>query len=447
MDIFKNLEKNIVNDSADDTFMKTLKQWDNVLEKNNEDIDSYTLETDASFSNNLNLDDDLNPLEFSGIKFSMDMYAMMNRTLKLDSCMKYQLFCLTHSVGKPFLRFKLKRDANDIDTLLNLLCDCSVDCEIEGYNIYKLPKLLFSFLMCRKFGVSINIFDVEKLLENNTMEEIASMQTKSFEHGSSVNQKYTYVSKTDKYLDIPLMQEFFTYGAEMTIFSFQKQKVEYILSIPEHMLDVLSQYIENVYLLFEDNIFLDSTSKESITKETLDLTIMQTHTMFYHGFCDNKICVTGTYANKFMFIIMRPHLSDCNDVSQYPQITEVSVLHESPTHLNCAYTIDLNNISVEQFDDIIVYGVALDGISDMKNWTKVMNEFTPINYDKLNNNIGKKYSNTNENNVDGVYGIVNYCLISTIFSTALTPVNMEVILIQQNMQRVKNMRTISAYEY
>jgi hypothetical protein len=445
--IFKSMEQNFQTNTSDDAFETVLTDWTDTLEKNYENAYEYSLEEDASFSNHKKEGDTILRYISQQCVSSdrLKQCSMLGKTKKLTSLMGY-LVPKTHDMfDTPFLRLKLNPHVtdDDIQKILNLLCDCSVSCKMGNTDIFKLPKLLFSFLVCSKFNISLSIFDVEKFLEEHTFDEIKDMQSVFCEHGAIYKQKYVFGDSTDKYIDIPILQEFFTYGAQIPTIALQYHDIKYILTIPEHNLEPLSHFVDDIFLLFENSYTLTNETRLSMSRPPYDLVIMQSVTEYFHGFCENQVNISWFSASKFMFVIMRTHLDDVTDSTQYPQITNF-VVTDNKTMFS--KSIDLNNIFVEQFDDILVYGVALDCISDMKNWTNVMNEFTPINLDKLMDNKKNSitneeqklnaYTNENASNVNGMYGFIRDSSAHITFNETSTPVNMEVITIQQNMQRI-----------
>ena len=120
-------------------------------------------------------------------------------------------------------------------------------------------------------------------------------------------------------------------------------------------------------------------------------------------------------------------------------------------------TIELENIWVGQFDDLVIYGIAADGLSNMKNWIKVQSEcidsiekMTFKNNDTNTNANKENYMNIdacniNPNNYENVYSIVNLNSIKIYWSETSIQTNIEVFIINQNVQRICSGMTGEAY--
>lgn len=77
-----------------------------------------------------------------------------------------------------------------------------------GCEVFRLPKLLFAYLISEKLSNPIRVFDVKEFLELNTMEYIRNKIFKYTDKASWINQKYYVRNKNDKYIDIPLLVDF-----------------------------------------------------------------------------------------------------------------------------------------------------------------------------------------------------------------------------------------------
>ena len=109
----------------------------------------------------------------------------------------------------------------------------------------------------------------------------------------------------------------------------------------------------------------------------------------------------------------------------------------------CAYSvkksIQLDNIWVAQFDDFVIYGIAADGISNMKNWIRVQSECID-SFEKMAFSVDENKMipslNINPNNYDGVFGIVNLTRIKIYWSETQIQTNVEIFFIQQNITQI-----------
>jgi hypothetical protein len=173
--------------------------------------------------------------------------------------------------------------------------------------------------------------------------------------------------------------------------------------------------------------------------------------------------------SKFIFIIVRP--SETNDfdsgllnnidvdfdITQLPQIINVELEEKYSQKTNGSYvtnfynktsSVDLENIWVGQFNSIVIYGIASDGISSMKDWIKVNQEcidsIEKLSFKNNTNDNNKNYfdndytSNFNPTNTCELYKIVDLNNIKITWSESVIPSNIEIINIQQNVQRITN---------
>ena len=124
-------------------------------------------------------------------------------------------------VSKPFFRLVLKPNLHepDIKNLLYLLADCEFSIEIGGTMVYKLPKLLFAYLICEKLSNPIKVFNVKDFLESNSMDDIRKKIFKHTDKACWINQKYYVCNNSDVYIDIPLLVDFFSYNLSIPLIS------------------------------------------------------------------------------------------------------------------------------------------------------------------------------------------------------------------------------------
>jgi hypothetical protein len=97
---------------------------------------------------------------------------------------------------------------------------------------------------------------------------------------------------------------------------------------------------------------------------------------------------------------------------------------------------------------LIIYGIAADGISNMKNWVRVQSEcIDSIEKMSFGSNENGKIagSNLNPNNYNGVYGNVYLTGIKIYWSETAIQTNVEIFFVNQNIQRVMSGMTGDAY--
>ena len=219
-----------------------------------------------------------------------------------------------------------------------LLVDCEFSININGCLIFKLPKLLFAFLICEKLSNPIRVFDVKEFLETNSMEDIRNKIFKYTDKACRINQKYYVKNKTDVYIDIPLLVEFFSYNFSTVLLAIPYQEISYTLTIPSNKIARISKYLEDIDLMFEELIYVENVYRRQLTQTPYNLLKMQTEMEYFHCWKGNVMKLTNDYYyTKFIFIVVRQHeatnldleiisQTDANiDVSQFPQIIEVEL--------------------------------------------------------------------------------------------------------------------------
>ena len=268
------------------------------------------------------------------------------------------------------------------------------------------------------------------------------------------------------YIDIPLLVDFFSYNFSTALIAMQYHNVRYNLAIPQNKVSGISKYLESIVLMFEDVVNADSDFRRQLAQNSHDFLKMKPEMEYFHCWKGNLIELSDKwfYPSKFIFVIIRPHettnletevinqIDKDIDISQLPQITEVELEEEyniGQSHkMKKKSLIGLENIWVAQFDDLVIYGIAADGISCMKNWIRVQSEcvdsIEKISFgDNSNGNIGG--SNFNPNNYSGVFGIVNLTGIKINLSDSNIQTNIEIIVVNQNIQRIMSGMTGDAH--
>jgi len=486
-EIFNNFKKSIDYDQ-NLSWDKIIKEYEeNFLgsNKHNEDF-SYSLESDYSFNNYndpnqsiLSIFFDNNLLKNNDKNFTcvnkniMEKFQKKNNQTIIENKNIWIINKCSDSISKPFLRFRLKKNLTDEDikNLLYLLADCSLKILMGGNIILEISKLLFVFLICEKLSQEIKIFNVKNFLESNTIEEIKKKILKYTDKSCIINQKYYVNNCDDIYLDIPLLIDFFSYNISTILIAIPYHDVEYNLIIPPHTINLINKYIDfdknnsGVTLMFEEIIYFNYSSKMILAQNKYEFIKMNFELEYIHlwspsnnpPFYSNTIEIQNNhYSTKFIFIIVRQQEtinfdtgiinkfdSDIN-ISELPQIKNV-ILVESLHNLNVSeqlkeYEILLENIWVGQFENMVIYGIAADGISNMSDWIKVMSEgvkdieniILNANYNKNNNSL----NNLNTNNYNEIYKIVNLKNIKITWTDSYIPVNIEIIYITQKLQKI-----------
>jgi len=243
------------------------------------------------------------------------------------------------------------------------------------------------------------------------------------------------------------------------LIALQYHEVRYNLTIPNTKINMISKYVEKIVLMFEEIVYADSPFRKIIAQSTYEFIKMNSHIDYFHCWTGNQIILEGQYRTKFIFVIVRPNESNNYDsgtinqidsdfdITQLPQIINVELeeIHlvnkedyNSGTYCKSSL-VELENIWVGQFDNMVIYGIASDGISSMKNWIRVNQEcldsIEKLSFVNSNSN-STSTNNFNLTNTNEIYRIVNLNQIKIIWTESNIPVNIEIIHIEQNLQRI-----------
>ena len=458
---------------------KIVKSWEENFLGSGQTAESnttfnYDLESDTSFDNPSHIKNK-NSIEFLSRLFDqtlhgdrIDKFTCINidcmekfnnyigdSTIKHKTSWNINRSC--DCISKPFFRFVLKKNLSeqDINNLLYLLADCSFEILMGGSTVLSIPKLLFVFLICEKISNPIKIFDVKKFLESNSIKDIRNMICKCTDKSIWINQKYYVSGLDDKYLDIPLLVDFFSYNMSTALIAMQYHDVNYQFTIPDNKINMISKYVDKIVLMFEEVVYSDTVFRRTLAQSRFEFIKMNYRMDYFHCWTGNQIVLEGCSRTKFIFVIIRPiesndydsglinQIDKDFDQTQLPQILNVELEEQHLTNkndyksiFNKSSLIDLENIWVGQFDNMIVYGIAADGISSMKDWIKVNQECLD-SIEKMpftNSNVGS--NNFNLINTNEIYRIVNLNQIKITWTESCIPVNIEIIYIQQNLQRI-----------
>jgi hypothetical protein len=174
----------------------------------------------------------------------------------------------------------------------------------------------------------------------------------------------------------------------------------------------LLKYIEkSPVLMFEELIYVRPEIKKKFYKNILNIKridiLKQSH---YISYKHNSFVVHGTENAKFLFIEIKccNFISEKNDILEFPELLQVEIYYKNE---NNSENIDISNIWIRQYNKTIIYGIALDCVSNMNNWVRVHNEnLKSLEYILSNNN------NIYCDNTDCAYKTINLDSIKVVFS-------------------------------
>lgn len=351
---------------------------------------NYNLETDDIFDNAQKI----KPNKFA------DVFFFGQDTKKLTTCLlKHKIDNITtvnklivarqyDAIKKPFLRLKLKNNV-DIKKLLNILIDCNIELFVGNTCVVKIPKILFIFLLCEELKKNIQIYNPKEFIDSHTREEISELvHVNKIENKCSYNMKYMYDSINDKYLDIPMLFEFFCYDMRLAIYGLPWHNIYYSFNIPQHRLEEFKQYVDTIYFLHELCTYNFGEPRGDLSQKRFDYMSTTQKYNYLPNYDNSCITINCDKYLKFIYVIMR---SDNEDVTNmdYPTIEDVEIVTENNT-----YTLDKHYYYVADYEKFRVYGFAADPNCDMKKWTKVTEEI--ITDEKMDDNKDMRLNNLNK---------------------------------------------------
>jgi hypothetical protein len=364
----------------------------------------YTLENDPDFNIN-----NVKPVK----RYKKDILDNYYMTVKSNRLSKHLLRDYQYN-NKGFLRFVLKdNDSETITTILNKISNITVSYIHGGTTIYTI-NLLLNFILMREYGLNITIIDVEQFLSLNTDEEIDGLICRKNDDGNNVvNCKYVFNDKDKYYLDIPLLEEFYSYGRDMP--SLIWHSVEYGIKIDDLTL------CDTIMLGFEESITKDGDidysnrdyfkhdDKYNSNSTIIDTTNHYQLSLILNTYMTNIIIENNHHIErqlyidrcKFIFIVV-------HKIINMPNLIKVS--YDNDINI----IIPMDNIILYDFNDYIVYGISSNANCDMHSWTQIKTE----NIDHNN-----KYFTFN--NVDR---------LSLTFDNIIESINVNIIYIIQNSQ-------------
>ncbi len=457
-DIFDFLTKtNPVDTDADLSLEKIIKKWENdVLSGSdaNQNNWSYSMESDPDFSNaqqdeNISSDKILkymfNPnLLNSTLKTQFidgktaDLVTECVETSSVKSCYSLSIHRSCDTIGKLSLRLKLKPwlNAEQIPRLLNLLKDTTIKIEMGGTPIFTIDKLMLVYLICESLGSGIKYFDVSNFLETNDVEDIKKLII-NWENdlGSNFSNRYYFTDPAGKYLDIPLLNDFFSYKLPIPLIAMQFHDVRVRIDIPAYVVNEFKNSVETIGVISDDNTFYSSENRRKLCQNSYNLLVMNSNINYFHSFNDPVVKIQTFSHLKFIFIFIRPtdeFLTDANVcLTDLPELSSVDI-----ELVNSSYAIDMGKVYRATYDNIICYGIAADGYSDMTNWIKVTNECVELP-DIIRNKQGEKgFENFNPSTAEQVYKIVTPERVIIKLTPYSIPVSIEIYEINQYLQRI-----------
>lgn len=442
--------------NTDLSWEKMVGKWEEeVLTGLDKETFSFPLESDPAFANAL--ESDTNGDQILIQLFNQDLRESTSKSQFINETNAYFLanaeqvrtgasryhFTVNRKadmIGKLSLRFKLKSwvTSEQIPRLLNLMKDVSIRIEMGGSTIFSIPKLMLVYLICEKLGSGIKFFDVKNFFETTEVDEIKKQIINWHnDTGTNFSNRYYFTDTADKCLDIPLLNDFFSYKLPIPLIALGFHDVRVWVDIPGKILGELINWVDFMGIISDDITYFSSDNRRMFCKNAYELLTMNSDINYFHSCTTPVVKIRPNAYLKFLFIFIRPtdeFLSDENVcITDLPELESVDIKLSTSS-----YAIDMGKVYTATYDNIICYGIAADGYSNMTNWIQVTNECIGLPDMLKSNPTGtNKFDNFNASSVDQVYKIVQDAEEITIKLTPFSiPVSIEIYEITQNQQRV-----------
>lgn len=318
-------------------------------------------------------------------------------------------------LNKPFLRFTLKRelDNEEINNLLDIISKSNISLKIG--NLEFDIDLFIIFLLHKKLSKNIELIHINNIIKDKLIQKKND--------GIICNSKYFSFNENDIYLDIPLLFDFFMCNMSIPLIKLVYHEICFQLIYNNKIFD----YCENIDLMFEEIVYNISSVRKIMAENEFKSSFILPNSKYTHNNFRDEIFQENIDTNSiFSFIIIKHNNIDINNnIIDLPQILNIKLNVLKSVFVYPYFEeiyIELNNIWFNQYDDMIIYGIATDGISNMKNWNKIINKTNDYDIMKLKtNNINDNYEYNDYINNS------NPSTIHVTFSNYNCPINIEII--------------------
>lgn len=351
------------------------------------------------------------------------MKIIMNRTADVSSM-------------SMFLRLKIKH-RDDIEEILDTIQYAKAYLEIGGQRVFSIPNLTFNFLILEKLqemgrskDMGINYFNYEEWSEGLTEDEISNIVTTNNDSNTVVHHRYFVDDKHDMYLDIPLLFDFFSYGADLISLQYHAIAVE--LSMPQPVADHLKTLLAepNMWLYnWNEVLYKTNEGRELVESEEvreLAVTRCDSHNNQIDP-TNNRIKIYGNAGTKFLFVMIRSNEADI-DVTGLPEIVKGNAVIRGSGLVE----LDSDMFYVADYDKKIrLYAISPDPEQDMRRWVQIVDEFKAEDHKQ-----GMHTTKGNKKSIDLQFSPMDVDNIILEFSHAAPHIEVQTHLITQNILRI-----------
>lgn len=378
MDYFNKFLGKITDDDLRQQIIQDDNQFNNYDITNDPDLD-YSLDRDPNFNNSIIED----PIDHGA------EYMLANLRCKhQDPCIsliekkhinyenKFNVPRCSDSKGEVILRISLEDGLTktDLFNLITIVGDCSFKIIVGGSEKLVIQGLFLSMLLGKKLKKNIMIYKPKVYIEKEGKEKIKKDTfIEKNEYRVKITEKYTYYNINDTYLDIPIMEDFFSYGMNDQLISLQYHEVSYHFIIPKNKIDAFKTYVKGVSIYFNSLVYQKKDTRMHMVTSRHDYIVLQPYQQYIENCTQLSLKVrTNTTFIKFIFIILRPSPQVENDVdyTQLPTIERMTAI----TEYGNEFQYDPYNFWIMDFLKFRIIGIAADDTANMNNWEEFHKE-------------------------------------------------------------------------
>jgi hypothetical protein len=278
----------------------------------------------------------------------------------------------------------------------------------------------------------LQMMDMRKMFEENTYEELFKKYQTNYKDKHVFNQRYLCETKTDKFLDIPCLFEFFSYNFRIPLIQMAYSAVIFHVNFPYP--DKIKEYVTDMYLIYEEFTLISNETRKKLAMSASNYLTLSQINKYFHEYTSSNISCETQRNLKFIYIIMR---SDNNDVTNndFPSIESLQI-NDNDRGL---IMYDKCNFYVKDFEKFRIYGISADDSCDMNDWTSFINETVcEFEMDRKLDIKGCDHTNLNDAFYSKFKCLQNPKNIDITLSPYNFPVNIEILFLNQNIMKIEH---------
>lgn len=280
-----------------------------------------------------------------------------------------------------YLRMKI-HSIDDVTEILDNIRHMNVKLLIGGSTVITIPSLTMNLLILNKLEEmgrdktrGVTTFNLREWQEDKTQDEIEQYVCGISNSIKKYMCRYFVNHIDDKYLDIPLLFDFFSYGMSLSLCALAFHDIRVSWSIDKSYCDKLKSLISGglpvIYVFPEVESFEMNLVNRTLETNTI---IMSCNEVTHYSQPGNCLRIYGSGYDKLLYVIIESTEPDLT-VSDFPEIIKATVILDSYKE----YSLDTTMFYVADYDKRIrLYALSFDPDQDMRNWIKIVDEFSSV---------------------------------------------------------------------